>query len=77
MLEQHDNLLAEFPEHRAKISALIAEDRRFASLVKDYSMLDKKVFSLEAAGTPVTDTVIEDLKKQRLHLKDRIHAALN
>lgn len=76
MLEHHDNLFAEFPEHKEKISRLLHEDHKFAIMVKDYAMLDKKVFGLEAAGSPVEDHVIEDLKKQRLHLKDQIFAAL-
>lgn len=76
MLEHHDNVLAEFPEHKEKISHLIRDDHKFAILVKDYALLDKKVFGLEAQGTPVGDHVIEDLKKQRLHLKDQIFASL-
>ena len=52
------------------------DDHHFAILVKDYAMLDRTVFGLEERGTPVDDHVIEDLKKQRLHLKDQIFASL-
>lgn len=76
MLEQHDDVFAEFPEHKEKIADLLQNDRHFALLVKDYALVDKKVFGLEAQGTPVDDRVIEDLKKQRLHLKDQISALL-
>ncbi len=76
MLEQHDDIFAELPEHRTKISQLMRDNRKFALLVDDYAMLAKKIFTLEARGAPVGDRVIEDLKKQRLHLKDQIFAAL-
>ena len=76
MLQQHDDIFAEFPEHKLKISALMRDDQHFATLVNDYAMLDKTVFGLEARGTPVDDRVIEDLKKQRLHLKDQISERL-
>ena len=75
MLEKH-SILSEFPEHRERIVFKIGADPAFAKLVNEYSRLDSEVFSLEASGTPVTDTVIEDLKKRRLRLKDSIHQAL-
>lgn len=76
MLQHHDDLFAEFPDRKERISHLIGEDPRFARLVEDYAMLDRKVFELESKGTPVTDHSIEDLKKQRLALKDQIFNAL-
>ena len=76
MLEHHDDVFAEFPDHKEKIAKLMHDDHHFAILVKDYAMLDRTVFGLEERGTPVDDHVIEDLKKQRLHLKDQIFASL-
>lgn len=75
MLEKH-SILSEFPEQRDRIVSKISGDAAFAKLVNDYSRLDSEVYALEASGTPVTDTVIEDLKKRRLRLKDSIYQAL-
>lgn len=75
MLEKH-SILSEFPERRERIVSRISADAAFAKLVNEYSRLDSEVYSLEASGTPVTDTVIENLKKRRLRLKDSIHQAL-
>ena len=38
--------------------------------------LDAKVRQLEELGTPVADETIEDLKKERLLLKDRLYDLL-
>lgn len=76
MLEHHDDVFTEFPEYKDKIAGMLRDDRRFALLVDDYALVDRQVFGLESRGAPVGGRVIEDLKKQRLHLKDRICAAL-
>ncbi len=75
MLEKHD-VFAEFPEHRERIEAMMRENDSFRSLVDEYGQLDREVYGLESAGTPVSDQAIEDMKKRRLNLKDRIFAAL-
>jgi uncharacterized protein YdcH (DUF465 family) len=42
----------------------------------DYDGLDAQVRHLEELGTPVADETIEDLKKQRLLLKDTLYGIL-
>lgn len=76
MLQHHDDVYAEFPDCKDKIDRLLRESRRFAQLIDDYARVDQNVFGLESKGAPVGGHVIEDLKKQRLHLKDRIQASL-
>jgi hypothetical protein len=41
-----------------------------------YDTLDARVRRLEELGTPVADETIEELKKERLLLKDRLYDIL-
>jgi hypothetical protein len=42
----------------------------------NYDNLDARVRKLEELGTPVADETIEDLKKERLMMKDRLYEIL-
>jgi uncharacterized protein YdcH (DUF465 family) len=42
----------------------------------DYDELDARVRSIEELGTPVADETIEELKKERLLLKDSLYLML-
>jgi len=77
MLGESHDLIHEFPELQGKIAALRDSDEQFSRLMDDYDQLDSRVRSLEELGVPVTDETIEDLKKERLRLKDRLYAYLN
>jgi uncharacterized protein YdcH (DUF465 family) len=76
MLGESHDLLHEFPNLKEKISALRVDNTDFARLMDEYDTLDAHVRSLEELGTPVADETIEELKKQRLHLKDTLYAIL-
>ncbi len=76
MLGESHDLIHEFPDLEGKIAALRAEDPKFAKLMDDYNGLDARVRTIEELGTPVADETIEDLKKERLHLKDTLYAML-
>jgi uncharacterized protein YdcH (DUF465 family) len=73
--EKHD-LVHEFPELEGKIESLRETDEPFAQLMDQYDDLDARVRKLEELGTPVADETIEDLKKQRLLLKDKLYERL-
>jgi len=73
--ESHD-LRHEFPNLNDKISVLCDSDQAFAHLMADHDSLDAQVRELEELGTPVTDETIEELKKRRLLMKDRLYAKL-
>jgi uncharacterized protein len=73
--EKHD-LIHEFPELEGKIEAMRESNEPFASLMNQYDDLDARVRKLEELGTPVADETIEDLKKERLLLKDRLYELL-
>jgi len=76
MLGEPHDLLHEFPELKGKIEDLRASNPDFAHVMNDYDALDAKVRQLEELGTPVADETIEDLKKERLALKDRLYVLL-
>lgn len=74
-IEKHD-LVHELPEYRDQIHNLKMNDRHFAKLFKEYHELDHSVRNLEQNDSPTTDEHMEDLKKQRLHLKDEMFTIL-
>ncbi|NCA70144.1 MAG: DUF465 domain-containing protein [Sphingobacteriia bacterium] len=76
MLGESHDLLHEFPNLAERISNLRAGHPDFARLMDEYDTLDARVRQLEELGTPVADETIEDLKKERLHLKDALYAIL-
>lgn len=76
MLGESHDLVHEFPELEGKIASLRSANAQFAQLMDDYDNIDARVRSLEELGVPVADETIEDLKKERLRLKDRLYAFL-
>ena len=76
MLGESHDLLHEFPDLEERIAVLCDSDGEFADLMKDYDSLDARVRKLEELGTPVADETIEDLKKERLMMKDRLYEML-
>lgn len=76
MLGESHDLLHEFPDLEEKIASLHESNKRFADLMDEYDTLDARVRKLEELGTPVADETIEDLKKERLLLKDRLYEIL-
>lgn len=76
MLGESHDLLHEFPDLKAKIAALRESDEEFACMMDAYDTLDARVRRIEELGTPVADETIEDLKKGRLLLKDRLYEIL-
>jgi hypothetical protein len=73
--EKHD-LVHEFPELEGKIEQLRETSPPFAELMDQYDNLDARVRKIEELGTPVADETIEDLKKERLMLKDKLYDLL-
>jgi len=70
-------LADEFPELKDKIHELKVSNAHFARLAEEYHALNREIHRVEAAGINVDDPTFEDLKKNRLHLKDEIFAMLN
>jgi uncharacterized protein YdcH (DUF465 family) len=66
----------EFPQDADRIHTLKTTDAHFAKLVEAYHEVNRAVHRMETNIEAVSDAVLEDQKKQRLDLKDKIAAAL-
>ncbi len=77
MLGETHDLVHEFPELEGKILALRESNADFAQLMDEYDALDAEIRRLEELGGPVCDETLEDMKKKRVVLKDRLYASLN
>ncbi len=76
MQVDHHNLQHEFPDMADAIAGLKAANTQFAALFARYNRLTGKVEDLEEQDMPVADFTIEDMKKQRVKLKDEIYLLL-
>ncbi|MFD2113506.1 YdcH family protein [Thiorhodococcus fuscus] len=76
MLGESHDLFHEFPDLESKIANLRTQNPDFASLMDQYDSLDARVRSIEELGSPVADETLEELKKERLQLKDALYAIL-
>lgn len=65
-----------FPEFRDLISRLKTEDDHFARLFHRHNELDEQIKEMEAGVVPTDGTAIEQLKKEKLHLKDQLYQIL-
>ncbi|WP_419252499.1 YdcH family protein [Caulobacter sp. ErkDOM-YI] len=66
----------EFPQDADRIHALKTSDAHFAKLVEGYHEVNRAVHRMETNIEAVADAILEDFKKQRLDLKDKIASAL-
>jgi uncharacterized protein YdcH (DUF465 family) len=76
MQVDHHDLYSEFPEFKVAIDTLKVSNAYFARQFASYSRLTGKVEDLEEHDMPVADFTIEDMKKQRVKLKDEIYHLL-
>jgi len=74
-LQAHD-LHNEFPEYRDAIHALKMSDTHFQRLFDRYHEVNRHVVRVEVQAELATDPELEDLKKERLLLKDQLHDML-
>lgn len=76
MQVDHHDLLSEFPEFADAITALKAGNALFSRQLASYNRLTGKVEDLEEHDMPVADFTLEDMKKQRVKLKDELYHML-
>ncbi len=75
-LQAHD-LHSEFPEHAQAIRDLKMSNQHFAKLFTSYDDVNKQIRGVELeAMSAISDEALEDLKKQRLILKDQLYTML-
>lgn len=65
-----------FPEYRDQINQLKISDLNFVRLFEKHNLLDQKIRHMEAHIEPSTHEEIEQLKKEKLLLKDAIYNIL-
>ena len=71
MLRKHD-LYHEFAQYRDRIHELKMADENFARLHKEYHRVDKEIVRIEMEVEQRSDRFLEERKKFRLHLKDKL-----
>jgi len=65
-----------FPEYRDKITQLKTSDAHFIRMFDDHNALDAQIKRMESHSEPSTPLEIEQLKKEKLRLKDELYAIL-
>ena len=65
-----------FPEYRDLITKLKHQDHHFTHLFDKHNELDQKIQNMESQIQPGSHEEIENLKKEKLRLKDDIYAYL-
>ena len=74
-LENH-SLSKEFPELKEKIHTLKTSDAHFSRLFDQYDAAEHAVHRIESGAEASSDERLEQLKKERLALKDSLYALL-
>ncbi len=69
--EKHD-LVHELPEYKERIHELKMNNHHFSKLFNEYDELDHLVRRCETEVEVHADDYVNDLKKQRLALKDEL-----
>lgn len=69
-------LLEEFPEKADKIHALKTSDAHFSKLFDEYHDVNRAVHRAETDVEPTTDEHMQELRRQRMLLKDQLYALL-
>lgn len=72
----HHPLTEEFSEYKDTLHDLKLNNARFRRLAHEYEDIDKSIFRAEQGIEIVNDEYLENIKKQRLHLKDLIYSML-
>ena len=72
----HHPLIEEFAEYKDVIHDLKINNAHFRRLTHEYEGIDKAVFRAEQGIEVVSDDYLNNIKKERLHLKDIIYRML-
>jgi uncharacterized protein YdcH (DUF465 family) len=63
-------------EYREEITALKTSNAHFAKIFERHNEIDEIVTAGEKGETPMTDIELENLKKEKLKLKDEAYAMI-
>lgn len=70
-------LAEEFPDHVAKIATLKQSDAHFAKMADAYHTVNRAIHRAETDVEPTDDMHMQQMRKERLTLKDQIWAQLS
>lgn len=73
MYIEHHDMDHEFPKLHDVMQELATRDDRFRAMFEEYHQLTDEIERLEEADLPVGDFTIEEMKKKRVRLKDKIY----
>ncbi|MDE1236636.1 YdcH family protein [Vibrio sp. SA48] len=76
MLNENHAFILEFPELKLDIVQLNHDDPTFKAKLQQYHQLDYDIRQLEISGSPIDDDNMNDLKFQRVELKDILYKRL-
>jgi uncharacterized protein YdcH (DUF465 family) len=76
MIKKH-NLSEAFPEFEEKILKFKVDDNHFKNLFNKYDELDHEIYRIESDAEPATDDTLNELRVERVRLKDEIYVYLN
>ncbi len=76
MLGEIHDILHEFPNLGETIKGLHETNPEFAQLMDSHDKLDTEIRDLEEHDQPTSDIHMEELKKERALLKDKIYNIL-
>lgn len=65
-------LAEEFPDQTAALQALKAENAHFAKLIDEYHTVNRAIHRAETNVEPVDQLAENEMRKQRMALKDEI-----
>ena len=69
-------LAEEFPEHAEKIHEMKVGNAHFAKLFDEYHEVNRAIHRAETNIEPTDDFHMEDMRKQRMRLKDELFGML-
>lgn len=76
MITKHQ-LTEEFPEFETKINNLKTENTHFKKMFETYDELDHEIYRIESDAEPASDDVLNELRMERVRLKDEIFQFLS
>ena len=74
-IQPHD-VEHEFPEYKEVLHEMKSQDSRLAELVEEYERVNADIVYIKENDKPFQDFEFEEMKKQRLMLKDKIYFIL-
>ena len=74
-MQQHD-LLHELPEHKERIHELKVSSNHFRRLFDKYHEVNDEIHRIEVGVENTKDEVLNQLRRERLHLKDELLAII-